>query len=1091
MNKARWIWLGTVLLLATGPGGSGCSCKDSGGSVAEDLNLLANPTVLNYGTVALGQSKTLTVTLTHVGTSGVVEMDQVYLEGVKEQEFQVEGPEVKTLAVGESTEIRVTYTPKDSLADFGYLVITHNVAQQGNVTRISLTANGQVGDLNTDPNPIDFGQVEVGKFRDLDVLLKNYGSDAVTVTEIYLRLDGSVDFTIEAFALPEGQSSLPVTLAPGESMGLVMRYEPRGGGADFSALVVAGETQGTVSYWSFDVLGEELGPHLVATPGQLDFQWVPLDQRKDLLLMVANEGNADLVIPDGGITLWPGSDPNIVVEGMTPGQDLVIQPGKSVDLTVGWTPKEVGLLDPGTPIGQVMIASNDLSQSPTPIPVFGRPDAPVLVVIPDAVDLGFGAQMTPVQRQVTLQNAGHGTLHIGAVSIIDVSDTTYGTEIEVVRGNQRGDRLEAFEVAGESSEGILVVFTNRGPDKGTVTATLRIQSDYRGHEVIDVPITVQRSGSPVCNVALMPGGVNFGTVAIGFPEERTVNIINVGTGYCTFRRALIQDCQSGMFGGATCGAPFTGSASRTFLLGGLPPVVKDGLAPGSTTPMTVRFVPPAASPLFGLLNSYSALLAVEVRDELLNKTIVTPTSPSGTYQANILGASGIAKISVLPGEVKFGLTTIGCFSKTYKICIYNSGNAPLKVTDISTVGCTPEVRVKSLPKLPMSVSNGVPKCFEVVYAPQDEGKDTCSVRIQATDQSTPTVMVKLGGEGTRDSHQVDEFTQVTGQEVDILFVIDDSVSMSEEQTRLARSFGDFIGQAAVWNNDYHIGAISVNVVDEDVIGRLNRGDDKVTPRYLTPTSGGNFAKMVQYGSEGGSDSQEAGLQAAQTALSAPLATDTGVPCTSTTDCTSDPNICPDPATCGYSCVNGRCGGYNAGFLRDDAQLEVLILSDEEDQSSAGTAFYVDFFKNIKGWYNLNMMHVNAIVGVEGVPARPSGSGSSTGDCVASDGGTADEGKRYIDVVQQTGGLYDSICKDSYAPIMNQVGTVSFHPKVQFFLSRLADPATVTVQVAGQTCTAGWRYDAPSNSVVFDEQGPCMPQPGQKIRIEYDTLCLTS
>ena len=84
MDKARWTWLGAVVLLAMGPGGSGCSCKDSGGSVAEDLNLLANPTVLNYGTVALGQSRTLTVTLTHVGTSGVVEMDRIYLEGVNE-----------------------------------------------------------------------------------------------------------------------------------------------------------------------------------------------------------------------------------------------------------------------------------------------------------------------------------------------------------------------------------------------------------------------------------------------------------------------------------------------------------------------------------------------------------------------------------------------------------------------------------------------------------------------------------------------------------------------------------------------------------------------------------------------------------------------------------------------------------------------------------------------------------------------------------------------------------------------------------------------------------------------------------------------
>jgi hypothetical protein len=358
------------------------------------------------------------------------------------------------------------------------------------------------------------------------------------------------------------------------------------------------------------------------------------------------------------------------------------------------------------------------------------------------------------------------------------------------------------------------------------------------------------------------------------------------------------------------------------------------------------------------------------------------------------------------------------------------------------------------------------------------------MQIAVTDTESPTVVVPLRGEGTYETEQIDEFKQVSGQEVDILYVIDDSGSMCEEQTRLSQSFSQFIQHAQVWDNDYHIGVISVNVVDEAVMGKLNRGDAKLTPKYITPTNGGSFGKLSYLGCDGGSDAQEAALQAAQAALSAPLTTDTGISCASDATCKNDPNICPDPATCGYACVDGTCGGWNRGFLREDAQLEIVALSDEEDQSSAAIAFYVDFLKNLKGWYNVNMMHFNAIVGVKGVPAS-----SSEGACVASDGGTAAEGKRYIEVANQTGGLVGSICESSFAPIMNEIGEITFVPKVQFFLSRLADPASIELKVNGTKCTSGWRYDAPSNSIIFELDGACMPEAEDDIWIKYQTLCL--
>ncbi len=1086
MKTARWMVFGLALAMLAGPGSTGCSCSDQGGQVAKDLNLLATPNYLAFGTVPLNGQKSLTVTLTHVGLSGTVVLADIELDDLG-SEFTFTRPDKASLEVGESTTITVTYAPLVATSPDGALVVRHNVAVLGGITRIPVTANGQVGDIVVEPNPIDFEQVDVGTDKLLDVLLRNDGSDSVVLNTISLRLDGSSDFTIEAINLPDS-ATMPFTLAPTDSIGLVLKYKPMNGGADTSTLVVEGGTQGQYAAWSFDVTGEEMGPRLVASPGQIDFQWVPLQTQATRMLMVENQGNADLVIPAGGIVLWPGSDESIVVLD-APAEDTKIAPGGNRTFNIGWTPTIV-LPDDGTSIGQLMITSNDLAQSPTAIPIYGRADAPILTVIPTTVDMGFGAQMTPVERQLTLRNDGHGTLEVAGMSIVDVSDTRFPDEFQLVRGTEKAAALAAFQIAGAASEGVKILFTNKAAleDKGqTVTATIRIVSNYLGHETIDVPVTITRSDAPICNIAMVPMTLNYGTVAIGWTKEMPVNLVNIGTGYCSFKGSHVGDCQTSVFGGVTCGSPFVGTPSNAFKILNPPPISKNGLAPGSTTSMTVQFNPPSGgSPLFGLLNQYAALISFKVYDETLKKEITIPkgTGTPVTYAANIQGASGIAKISVLPGEVDFGVTTIGCFSKTYKVCIYNSGNAPLMVNNVLLKGCTPEFKVKNIPKLPIAVPNGAPKCIETVYAPQDEGDDECMLQIDATDKSSPSVVVKLSGSGTYDTSQVDEFTQVTGQEVDILFVIDDSGSMSEEQDRLTDSFSEFISQANVWNNDFHLGGISVNVTDDQVIGRLNRGDTSITPRFMTKANSNpsTFARMIDYGTGGNSDSQEAGLQAAQNALSAPLSSDTGVACGTDNDCKNDTNICPDAAGCAYTCIEGTCGGFNSRFVRDDAQLELLMLSDEEDQSSGGLPFYIDFFKNIKGWYNVDMMHVNAIVGMDG---------GSAGSCTASDGGTGAGGYRYVEVVKATNGLAGSICDSSYAGIMKKVGDVTFHPKVQFFLSRLADPATVSVQVNGTACTSGWRYDAPSNSVIFDEAGACMPGPGDKIRVSYETLCLTS
>ena len=141
----------------------------------------------------------------------------------------------------------------------------------------------------------------------------------------------------------------------------------------------------------------------------------------------------------------------------------------------------------------------------------------------------------------------------------------------------------------------------------------------------------------------------------------------------------------------------------------------------------------------------------------------------------------------------------------------------------------------------------------------------------------------------------DVFSQEPLSEVDILWVIDDSGSMAEEQLLVADGFEAFISTLAETNIDFHVGVVST---DMD-LSNPNRGVLIGTPGVLTadtPNYVNKFASRVQVGVEG--SDKEKGLSASIAALSEPL-----------------------------------ISGANEGFLRPDAHLSVIYVSDEERKTS--------------------------------------------------------------------------------------------------------------------------------------------------------------
>ncbi len=171
-----------------------------------------------------------------------------------------------------------------------------------------------------------------------------------------------------------------------------------------------------------------------------------------------------------------------------------------------------------------------------------------------------------------------------------------------------------------------------------------------------------------------------------------------------------------------------------------------------------------------------------------------------------------------------------------------------------------------------------------------------------------------------DKAETKEIPVTLNDNVDILFVVDNSGSMKEEQTSLAANFPRFIQKLATLPNglpSVHIGVISTDVGtgNSDVCNGL--GDDgKLQTNGCGGISGAFLSDLATAG--GGRDRNYTGDLGQQFACAAQL----GIDGCGAEQPLESMRLALDPTR-----------NQNPGFLRDDAYLAVVIISDEDDCST--------------------------------------------------------------------------------------------------------------------------------------------------------------
>jgi hypothetical protein len=1008
------ILLGLVTILA------GCNCEDTG-NIGTERELIATPSALNFDGK---EGETITKKVLITAKRGTIQIDKIsVLEGGSHYTLVKDSlPDLpKTLAEGDSFTLSIEYKATKGAAPAGKIRLESDATtpDDGHLDILLLARNNQQ-QLSFDPDPVNFGSVESGGEKTIEVKGENLGRADLVITDIKKQ-----DGTSAAYSFPDGFPQTPFTVKPGETFKFKVQYNPDSATTDKGAILFTCEggcspddpdPTRQKDPFALRLVGTVGKAGIEVTPQALDFGFVAAGSEKQMRFKITNIGQVTLRIAK--ISLKRLSSGAFQVPTLI---DVEIPRGQSKEVIVKYRPS-VGSEDKGT----VEISSNDPGKPLVSVSLVGKVTSPNIEVSPK--ELAFGKAPIVKKMTITIANSGNQPLIVDPVQMMPGTSNEFSFE----------KTPSKLTITPNTTASVVVVY--KPVDKVDDSGTVLIPSNDPDTPVVQVKLRGLGLAPKVCDLAPQPTNVVFGMGVLGKSVVREVALTNQGLIPCELTNLSVVTDRSGF-------PPYIGP--DVFFITNMPASCKNGtcspavvVQPGNSLKLKVSFLPQferetlSGNPAYtGWINTSSGAAGE------------TPTNRRITL--NGIGARGC--VTLVPDKIDMGLVTTNCASRNETVLIYNTCPTPIDIKKISWAnGQSNGFQIVSAAKTPFTIQPQKEASIVLRYkATAPPKKQTAVLHVEHSFGAISPLVANLAAEGTDKTEQTDTFKQPNAAQADVLFVIDNSCSMGDEQSSLSRNVGSFIQWATTLKADFHF---AITTTEVDARAKFKPGEFRGTVTKVFTKNTPNLVASFQAAAKVGTNTlgQESGLDGAYEAL--------------------QPKMLQGP---------------NKGFLRTDASLSIIAISDEADQSKQAVQFYLNFFKGLKGGPRTDQFKFHSVIGYDTKTKQNkcstgNGSGSGSSQDPYSSG-------RYLAMSQATNGIVASICNTAWSSVFQKIGLLTFAQRKDYYLSRPADPKSIVVKVDGQVVSNGsstWNYDAQSNAIVF----VTAPKGGATITVTYKVIC---
>lgn len=567
----------------------------TGRGVRPDISV--DPTIFDYGSVAVGSNSTTSLTITNTGTGSLV-IQNVTIEGVNLDQFAItSGGGAAVINPGNSRNVNVRFTPT-SLGSKSVRISIQSDDPDENPLIIPLSGTGiGLPDISVSRTTVGFGNVPVETTAVQEVIVTNLGLADLIVSTATFTGPHADQFGVQ-------NNNLPFTIAPQVRDTIRVSFAPTSTG-NKSAFLNLSSNDLDETPTQILLTGLGVRSNISVDMTSYDFGEVAVGTNESVSFTISNLGTGNLMIFGSEIQ---GNDiDQFLITGGAGG--ATITPGNSRLVTVRFTPTTLG-----DKSAVLRIESDDPNGSPLDIPLtgggFGQPNISVNRTVVSFNNVRVG---TTSIREIIIVNVGLADLEISDATYIGTDAGLFATQIgnlPMMLSPEERDtlRIEFTPVTG-GNKSASVLLSSNDPDENPLNILLTGEA-VRPELVVDI------------------NSHDFGEIATGTSSSISFSITNTGTGNLFIFATEIQGIDADQFVISGGGGAAT-------------------IARNSTRVITVDFVPTTVGPKTAALHIESDDLVSPVLD--LQVTGVSSAIDVETVHLAPAGQDVAVRISLPPG----------------------------------------------------------------------------------------------------------------------------------------------------------------------------------------------------------------------------------------------------------------------------------------------------------------------------------------------------------------------------------------------------------------------------------------------------------